>query len=73
MYYLVINIQAGELQPPFTDNPPQAPLPTIAHLLVSSGQTYHFIAIPLLLFPDPSNTEQLPKHNISCHLTTIAE
>ncbi|KAL3273079.1 hypothetical protein HHI36_014534 [Cryptolaemus montrouzieri] len=33
MYYLVINIQSGELQPPFVDNPPQAPLPTIAHLL----------------------------------------
>nr|CAH7752652.1 unnamed protein product [Callosobruchus chinensis] len=33
MYYLVINIQQGELQPPFTENPPTAQLPSIAHLL----------------------------------------
>nr|CAI5870261.1 unnamed protein product [Callosobruchus analis] len=33
MYYLVINIQQGELQPPFTENPPTAQLPNIAHLL----------------------------------------
>lgn len=35
MYYLVINIQQGELQIPFTDNPPTGPLPNIANLLVS--------------------------------------
>lgn len=35
MYYLVINIQQGELQTPFTDNPPTSPLPNIANLLVS--------------------------------------
>lgn len=34
MYYLVVNIQAGELQPPFTEPPPASPLPDIAHLLV---------------------------------------
>lgn len=35
MYYLIVNIQQGELQPPFNENPPQKPLPSIAHLLVS--------------------------------------
>lgn len=34
MYYLVVNIQQGELQPPFTEPPPTSPLPDIAHLLV---------------------------------------
>lgn len=34
MYYLVVNIQQGELHPPFTENPPASPLPNIAHLLV---------------------------------------
>lgn len=34
MYYLIVNIQSGELQPPFNENPPQKPLPSIAHLLV---------------------------------------
>ncbi|ENN81696.1 uncharacterized protein LOC109546522 [Dendroctonus ponderosae] len=33
MYYLVVNIQQGELQPPFTEPPPTSPLPDIAHLL----------------------------------------
>ncbi|XP_030745203.1 uncharacterized protein LOC115874245 [Sitophilus oryzae] len=33
MYYLVVNIQQGELQPPFTDPPPASALPDIAHLL----------------------------------------
>ncbi|XP_050511699.1 uncharacterized protein LOC126887847 [Diabrotica virgifera virgifera] len=33
MYYLVVNIQQGELQPPFTENPPSSALPNIAHLL----------------------------------------
>ncbi|KAJ8949074.1 hypothetical protein NQ318_016977 [Aromia moschata] len=33
MYYLVVNIQQGELRPPFTDNPPTCPLPNIANLL----------------------------------------
>ncbi|XP_056634147.1 uncharacterized protein LOC130443494 [Diorhabda sublineata] len=33
MYYLVVNIQQGELQPPFTENPPSSTLPNIAHLL----------------------------------------
>jgi hypothetical protein len=35
MYYLIVNIQQGELQAPFNENPPQKPLPSIAHLLVS--------------------------------------
>lgn len=35
MYYLVLNVQNGELRPPFTDNPPPGALPAIAHLLVS--------------------------------------
>uniref|UniRef100_T1I6C6 DUF4485 domain-containing protein n=1 Tax=Rhodnius prolixus TaxID=13249 RepID=T1I6C6_RHOPR len=35
MYHLVLNIQSGELQPPFSQNPPAGPLPTIAQLLVS--------------------------------------
>lgn len=34
MYYLVLNVQNGELRPPFTDNPPHGALPAIAHLLV---------------------------------------
>ncbi|XP_060521513.1 uncharacterized protein LOC132699066 [Cylas formicarius] len=33
MYYLVVNVQQGELQPPFTELPPAGPLPEIAHLL----------------------------------------
>ncbi|RZC41248.1 uncharacterized protein BDFB_006841 [Asbolus verrucosus] len=33
MYYLIVNIQHGELQSPFNENPPQKPLPSIAHLL----------------------------------------
>ncbi|XP_066259694.1 uncharacterized protein [Euwallacea similis] len=33
MYYLVVNIQQGELQPPFTEPPPASPLPDIVHLL----------------------------------------
>ncbi|KAL1488655.1 hypothetical protein ABEB36_014455 [Hypothenemus hampei] len=33
MYYLVVNIQQGELLPPFTEPPPQSPLPDITHLL----------------------------------------
>ncbi|XP_073998537.1 uncharacterized protein [Rhodnius prolixus] len=33
MYHLVLNIQSGELQPPFSQNPPAGPLPTIAQLL----------------------------------------
>lgn len=35
MYYLVVNIQQGQLQAPFTENPPPSALPSIAHLLVS--------------------------------------
>lgn len=34
MYYLVLNVQNGELKPPFTDNPPSGALPALAHLLV---------------------------------------
>lgn len=34
MYYLIVNMQKGELQPPFNENPPQKPLPSIAHFLV---------------------------------------
>lgn len=41
MYYLVINVQQGELQPPFTDNPPTSPLPHIANLLVSARYYIH--------------------------------
>ncbi|CAH1108240.1 unnamed protein product [Psylliodes chrysocephalus] len=33
MYYLVVNIQQGQLQAPFTENPPPSALPSIAHLL----------------------------------------
>lgn len=35
MHFLVLNVQHGELQPPFTDNPPTSALPDIADLLVS--------------------------------------
>lgn len=35
MYYLIVNMQNGELQPPFNENPPQKPLPSIAHFLVT--------------------------------------
>lgn len=35
MYYLIVNMQNGELQPPFNENPPQKPLPSIAHFLVN--------------------------------------
>lgn len=34
MYYLVLNVQNGELRPPFNENPPPGALPAIAHLLV---------------------------------------
>lgn len=34
MYYLVLNVQNGELRPPFNENPPTGPLPDIAQLLV---------------------------------------
>lgn len=36
MYYLIVNVQNGELQFPFNENPPTKPLPSIAHLLVIS-------------------------------------
>ncbi|XP_068913606.1 uncharacterized protein [Tenebrio molitor] len=38
MYYLIVNIQQGELQPPFNENPPQKPLPSIAHLLPGGAE-----------------------------------
>ncbi|EFA08209.1 uncharacterized protein LOC103313929 [Tribolium castaneum] len=38
MYYLIVNIQNGELQPPFNENPPQKPLPSIAHLLPGGAE-----------------------------------
>lgn len=34
MYYLVLNVDAGELKKPFTDDPPSE-LVSLAHLLVS--------------------------------------
>lgn len=34
MYYLVLNVQNGELRPPFDEYPPSGPLPDIAQLLV---------------------------------------
>lgn len=34
MYYLVLNVQNGELRTPFTENPTPGPLSTFAHLLV---------------------------------------
>lgn len=38
MYYLVMNVQNGELRPPFTENPPPGPLPSIAHLLPGGAE-----------------------------------
>lgn len=38
MYYLVMNVQNGELRPPFTENPPAGPLPGIAHLLPGGAE-----------------------------------
>ncbi|KAB0793548.1 hypothetical protein PPYR_13168 [Photinus pyralis] len=38
MYYLVLNVQNGELRPPFTENPPQGPLPALAHLLPGGAE-----------------------------------
>ena len=35
MYYLVLNVQKGELKPPFTDSPPQGPLPVMSQYTVS--------------------------------------
>ena len=41
MYYLIVNIQNGELQPPFNESPPHKPLPAIAHRLVSDNPRPH--------------------------------
>ncbi|XP_022916690.1 uncharacterized protein [Onthophagus taurus] len=38
MYYLVMNVQNGELRPPFLDNPPPGPLPPIAHMLPGGAE-----------------------------------
>nr|CAD7448027.1 unnamed protein product [Timema bartmani] len=33
LYYLALNLQNGELRPPFTENPPVGPLHTVLHML----------------------------------------
>nr|CAD7578950.1 unnamed protein product [Timema californicum] len=33
LYYLALNLQNGELRPPFTENPPKGPLHTVLHML----------------------------------------
>ncbi|XP_069697405.1 uncharacterized protein [Periplaneta americana] len=33
MYYLVLNVQKGELKPPFTESPPIGPLPNICNVV----------------------------------------
>ncbi|KAF5283480.1 hypothetical protein FQR65_LT13868 [Abscondita terminalis] len=38
IYYLVLNVQKGELRPPFNENPPPGPLPSLAHLLPGGAE-----------------------------------
>ncbi|CAH1116287.1 unnamed protein product [Phaedon cochleariae] len=56
MYYLVVNIQQGELQPPFTDNPPTSPLPNIANLLPGG-----IAEVETNEMGEPSSTQQTKK------------
>ncbi|RZF40984.1 hypothetical protein LSTR_LSTR006287 [Laodelphax striatellus] len=38
MYYLTLNVQSGELRPPFTEDPPAGPLPAMAQLLPGGAE-----------------------------------
>ncbi|KAJ8933848.1 hypothetical protein NQ314_013770 [Rhamnusium bicolor] len=72
MYYLVVNIQQGELHPPFTENPPTSPLPNIANLLVSAGGRK-----PMLYENSPDGgaflaAQPVPRCGAFCYLAVVA-
>ncbi|CAH0564825.1 unnamed protein product [Brassicogethes aeneus] len=87
MYYLISNIQRGNLEPPFTDHPPTSPLPNIQHLLPGSGDDTDlndFDAnaeaggkLPMLYENSPDGgaflaAQPVPKSGAFCYLAVVA-
>ncbi|KAJ8978255.1 hypothetical protein NQ317_012612 [Molorchus minor] len=84
MYYLVVNIQQGELHHPFTENPPTCALPNIANLLpggvsevadeeIGEGPTRR----PMLYENSPDGgaflaAQPVPRCGAFCYLAVVA-